>query len=115
GLDLKYTFLRPNLYLQALLAFAAGIKGQGHFGAPIGDAAVSAVDTRDIAEAAAVALTEAGHGGRTYTLTGPRAVTHTEIAEALSTATGTTIGFADVPAEGFAAALSGFLPPWQVE
>ncbi|MFD2470055.1 SDR family oxidoreductase [Amycolatopsis silviterrae] len=112
GLD--YTVLRPNLYLQALRSFSATI-AQGFFAAPIGDAAVSAIDTRDISDAAAAVLTSGGHTGRTYTLTGPRAVTHSQIAEALSAATGRDIAFHDAPAEQFAAALTGFLPPWQVE
>lgn len=112
-LGLDHTVLRPNLYLQALLGFAGTI-AQGWFAAPIGDAAVSAIDTRDIAAAAAAVLTTDGHTGRTYTLTGPRAVTHPEIAAALSAATGRTITFQQAPADQFAAALAGILPPWQL-
>ena len=110
-LGLDHTVLRPNLYLQALLAFAGTI-AQGWFAAPIGDAAVSAIDIRDIAETAAAVLTTTGHTGHTYTLTGPRAVTHAEIAAAIGTATGRSITFRDAPADRFAAALAG-LPPWQ--
>ncbi|NNH68963.1 SDR family oxidoreductase [Nocardia uniformis] len=113
-LGLDHTVLRPNLYLQALLSFASTI-AQGWFAAPIGDAAVSAIDTRDIADAAAAVLTGTGHTGRTYTLTGPRAVTHRQIAEALTTATGRDITFHDATADQFAAALTGILPPWQVD
>jgi uncharacterized protein YbjT (DUF2867 family) len=112
-LGISHTVLRPNLYMQALAGFAATI-AQGWFAAPIGDAAVSIIDTRDIAAAAAVALTEPATG-RTYTLTGPRAVTHSEIARALSEATGRTITFQDVPAAQFTEALAGVLPPWQLE
>ncbi|MBE1877798.1 SDR family oxidoreductase [Myceligenerans pegani] len=111
GLD--HTVLRPNLYLQGLFGMAATI-AQGWFGAPIGDATVSAIDTRDIAESAAAVLAGTGHDGRTYTLTGPRAVSHHEIARALSDVTGRDITFRDVPADRFAAMLSGILPPWQV-
>lgn len=109
-----HTVLRPNLYLQSLLGFAGTI-AQGWFAAPIGDAAVSAIDTRDIAAAAAAVLTSTGHTGRTYTLTGPRAVTHAQIAHALSTATGRDITFHDASAEQFKAALTGLLPPWQLD
>ncbi|WP_433272356.1 SDR family oxidoreductase [Actinosynnema sp. CS-041913] len=114
-LGLECTVLRPNLFFQGLLGFAGTIAAQGWFGAPIGDAAVSAVDTRDIADAAAVVLTEAGHTGRAYTLTGPRAVTHHEIARELSDATGRPITFADVSASAFAASLRGVLPEWQAD
>lgn len=114
GLGLDHTVLRPNLYMQALLAFAPTI-AQGWFAAPIGEAAVSAVDTRDIADVAAVSLTDAGHAGRTYTLTGPRAVTHGQIAGALAAATGRSIAFHDTSPERFAAALADVIPPWQLE
>jgi uncharacterized protein YbjT (DUF2867 family) len=85
------------------------------FIAPIGDARVSAVDVRDIAAVAAIALTEPGHTGASYPITGPAAVTHAEIAAALSTATGQPITFQDVPAAAFADALRGALPDWQVD
>lgn len=53
GMD--YTFVRPNLVLQAYLPFAAGIAA-GHLSAPIGAARISAVDARDIGEVAAAVL-----------------------------------------------------------
>jgi len=114
-LDLEYTVLRPNLFMQGLLGFAGMIAAHGRFGAPIGNSTVSVIDTRDIADAAAVVLAEAGHTGRTYTLTGPRAVTHHEIARALSDATGRQIAFTDVPPSAFAASLREILPAWQVD
>lgn len=113
GID--YTFLRPNLFFQGLLAFAGSIASQGRFFSPIGDAAVSAIDVRDIAAVAAAALTEPGHEGRTYTLTGPRAVTHGEIAAALGGALGRPISFVDVTPEDFTRGLQGILPPWQID
>ncbi|WP_199041984.1 NmrA family NAD(P)-binding protein [Glycomyces salinus] len=113
GLGLEHTVLRPNLFMQGLLGFAPTI-ARGWFAAPIGGAAVSAVDTRDVADAAAAVLTGAGHEGRTYTLTGPAAVTHTEIARAISAATGRDIVFRDATAEQFTAALEGVIPAWQL-
>jgi uncharacterized protein YbjT (DUF2867 family) len=114
-LGIASTFLRPNLFYQGLLAFAGTIAADGHLYAPIGDAAVSAVDVRDIAAVAVAALTEAGHDGATYTLTGPAPITHAEIAAALTSALGREITFADVPPDVFAQNLRGILPPWQIE
>jgi len=114
-LGIGYTFLRPNLFFQGLLALAKPIAAEGRFFAPIGDAPVSAVDVRDIADVAAATLTQAGHEGATYTLTGPAAVTHAEMATALGAALGREITFTDVPPEAFAESLHGVLPPWQVE
>ncbi len=115
GLGIGYTFLRPNLFFQGLLALAKPIAAEGRFFAPIGDAPVSAVDVRDIADVAAAVLTQAGHEGATYTLTGPAAVTHAEMAAALGAALGRGITFTDVPPEAFAESLHGVLPPWQAE
>lgn len=114
-LGIGYTFLRPNLFFQGLLMFARSISAEGRFYAPIGDAAVSAVDVRDIAAVAAVALTEPGHEGATYTLTGPEAITHAQIAAALRDAVGRTVSFVDVPPQAFAGSITGLLPPWQAD
>lgn len=85
-LGVCYTFLRPNLFFQGLLVLAVSIAAENRFFAPIGDARVSAVDVRDIAAVVAAALTEPGHLGRTYPITGPAAITHTEIASAIGAA-----------------------------
>jgi uncharacterized protein YbjT (DUF2867 family) len=115
-LGIGFTFLRPNLYFQGLLAFQPMIAAEGHFVAPIGDARVSAVDVRDIAAVAAIALSEEGHDGKTYTITGPAAVTHIEMASALSKAIGRPVAFIDVPSDAFAGALKAAgVPPWQVD
>ena len=58
---------------------------------------MSIVDVRDIAAVAAVALTKNGHAGKTYDITGPEALTHHEMASLLTTASGKTVTFVDVP------------------
>jgi uncharacterized protein YbjT (DUF2867 family) len=115
-LGIGYTFIRPNLFFQGLLGFAPLIAKTGRFFAPIGDARVSAVDVRDIAAVATVALTESGHVGKTYTLTGPAAITHAEMARAIGAAAKREVTFVDVPPEQFAAALTQLkMPSWQIE
>lgn len=113
---MAYTFLRPNLYMQGLLAFAQSIKANGQFFAAAGDARVSVVDVRDNAAAAAAALTEPSHEGRTYSLTGPQALTHAEMAAAISEAVGRTVTFRDIPPEAMRDALLGMgVPLWQAD
>ncbi len=115
-LGIDYTFIRPNLYFQGLLGFAGLIAKTGRFFAPIGEARVSAIDVRDIAAVAAITLTEPGHAGQTYTVTGPAAITHAEMAQAIGTAIKREVTFVDVPPEQFAAALQQLgMPPWQIE
>lgn len=114
GMD--WTFLRPNLFMQGLLQLAGMVREQGMFAAPIGDARVSMVDVRDNAAVAAAALTEDGHTGRIYTLTGPEALTHAEVATRLSAATGRKIDFVDANDDQLRHAMTAVgMPDWQIE
>jgi uncharacterized protein YbjT (DUF2867 family) len=91
-----FTHLRPNLYMQGLLGFRSSIQSEGRIYAPAGDARVSIVDVRDIAAVAAAALTQSGHEGKVYDITGPEALTHAEMASLLSEALGRQITFVDI-------------------
>lgn len=113
---IAYTFLRPNLFMQGLLNFQSTITTQSSFYAAAGDAKVSAIDVRDIADVAAAALTGTGYEGKIYDLTGPQALTHTEMAQHLSDATGRQITFVDIPPDTMRDALLGVgFPGWQAE
>ena len=113
---MAWTFLRPNLFMQGLLAFSATIKEKNAFYAAAGDAKISLVDVRDIAEAAVAALTESGHEGKTYDLTGPRAISHAEVASCFSDVLGRRITFVDVPPEAMREALLAMkMPIWQAD
>jgi uncharacterized protein YbjT (DUF2867 family) len=113
---LTFTILRPNLYMQGLLNFRQSIQEKNAFFAAAGDAHISAVDVRDLADVAAAALTTSQHDNKIYALTGPNALTFSEMAHKLSTAIGRTITFVDVPPESMRAALAdlGF-PAWQAD
>jgi uncharacterized protein YbjT (DUF2867 family) len=113
---IAYTLLRPNLFMQGLLNFRSTIATQNAFYAAAGDAKVSVVDVRDIADVAVAALTEPGHEGKLYELTGPQALTHAEIAEAFSKALGRQVAFVDIPPEAMRDALLGVgYPVWQAD
>ena len=61
-------------------------------------------------------MTESDHEGRIYTLTGPEAVTHSEIAAAISDAIARPVTFVDVPPEAMREALLGMgMPAWQAD
>ncbi len=74
---LPAVMLRPSMYMTNLLAAAQTVRYTGRVIAPAGSARIAMIDPRDVADAAAVALTEDGHDGRCYTLTGSEAVTRT--------------------------------------
>jgi uncharacterized protein YbjT (DUF2867 family) len=113
---LSFTFLRPNLYMQGLLMLGKSIASEGRFFAPAEDAKVSVVDVRDLAAVAVAALTQAGHEGKTYDLTGPEALTHAEMATELSRVLNKPVTFVNLPETQFRAALQSFgMPDWQAD
>src|SRR6267378_1060481 len=109
-----FTFLRPNSFMQNFITYFPPRNGAIYL--PWGNGTASFVDTRDIANVAAKALTSDGHGGRIYTLTGPATLGIAEVALILSEVSGREFKYVDVPE---AAARDGMLqagvPPWQVE
>ena len=112
---LRWTMLRPNFFMQNLLGQARQIAATGSIFQPVGDARASFIDVRDIAAVAARALTEEGHEGQTYTLTGPEALSYQDVAAKLSEAAGRTITYVPISPEQFrAGALGAGLPEWLV-
>ena len=89
--------LRSSAYMTNVLAGAEQVALEGRLYAPAGDARIAMIDPRDVGAAAAAVLTTAGHRGRTYVLTGPRAITYAQIAADLSAATGRDVEFIDLP------------------
>ena len=106
GLD--WTLLHPHGFMQNLLASAATISGENVFYSCTGEGKVGWIDTRDIAAVAAVCLTEPGHAGAEYTLTGPEALSQGELAARLSQALGREIRYVDVPPTDFKQSLVGY-------
>lgn len=105
---IAWTFLRPNGFMDNMHNYMSGsIRGQGAFYSSTGDAKIAHVDVRDIAAVAAKALTEPGHEGKSYTLTGPEGLTYAEIAAKLSAASGRTINYVNVRDEDIKAGMTG--------
>lgn len=114
---LGFTFLRPNGFMQNSLGFAETIASQSTFYSPMSPAAkVSYVDARDIGAVAATALTEPGHLGAAYTLTGPEALSDDDIAARLTSVLGREITHVLVPVEAAREAMLGTgYPEWNVD
>ncbi|XVU28738.1 NmrA family NAD(P)-binding protein [Actinoplanes sp. CA-054009] len=68
---------------------------------PAGEVPEPFVDTEDIAEVVAAALTDKQHRGRHYELTGPRSLTFGDVAAELSRATGRTITYTPITHEQY--------------
>jgi uncharacterized protein YbjT (DUF2867 family) len=112
-----YTFLRPNGFMQNMVNYnAPTITTQSAFYGSEGDGRVSHIDIRDVAAVAVKALTENGHVGKAYTLTGPEALTNEEIAHILSDELGREIRFINLsPAQLKEALLSAGVPEWNAD
>lgn len=106
---LGYTILRPPFFMQNFFAMVSD--GAIHTAAE--DGKVAMIDVRDVAAVAAAALTEAGHEGKTYTITGPQAVTFDQAARELSAATGRVIKHIRIPPEAVPPAMTeAGAPDW---
>lgn len=113
---MSYTILRPNGFLQNIVAYnAPSIRAQGAIYAAMGDAKVSYLDVADIAVAAVKALQGGAHSGKTYELNGPEAISNLELAKRISKVTGRTVSFVDIPEPAQTEAMLGLgMPEWQV-
>lgn len=110
---LPYTILRPTYFMQNVMMAAPSVNSQGVVYMPFGNGKVVTIDVRDVVEAALAVLTSPGHEGRTFVLTGPRAVSYDEIASALSSALNKEVRYVDVPSEaGKKAMLDMGMPEW---
>jgi uncharacterized protein YbjT (DUF2867 family) len=114
GLD--HAIVRPNLFFQNVPeSTIPGIDEGGNFYLDAGAARISMVDARDVAAVAAVVLTEPGHSGAHYDVTGPEALSYQDVAAKLSRTLAREITYVDVPDEAARDALLGFgLDEWFV-
>ena len=78
----------------------------GEITLPAGDVPEPFVDVEDIADVAVAALTEDGHAGEVYELTGPRALTFAEAVDEIARASGREIRYTQIPSEAFAAGIA---------
>ncbi|NUP06956.1 MAG: SDR family oxidoreductase [Polyangiaceae bacterium] len=93
---LAFTFLRPNGFMQNFSNHMAGSIKSGAFYQPAAEAAISHVDVRDIARAAAGALTTTRHEGKGFDLSGPEAISYARAAAVLSEVLGKDVRYVAV-------------------
>ena len=115
--DLAWTVVQPVEFMGNALAWIPAVHA-GEIKEPFVDRRSAMVHEADIAAVAVVGLTEDGHGGQTYTVTGPQVLTVPEKVEILSRALGRTIGLVELTeaqarekwaGEGLAADIIDFL------
>lgn len=114
---LTYNIVRPNWFFQNFNTFwAQGIREQNGIFLPAGEAATSFVDTQDVSAVMARLLTSSEFDNQAFDLTGPQALTHQEVADAISSVTPKKIVYQDIPPEILKKGLlSAGLPPDYVD
>ncbi|MGW5519308.1 NAD(P)H-binding protein [Nocardia africana] len=117
GSGLATTVVRCSWFAQNFSEdFLAEEIAAGQVTLPADTVAEPFVDAEDIADVAVAALTEHGHAGEIYELTGPRALTFAEAVATIASATGRMIGYQPVGLDEYAAAMSAMgLPPEVVD
>jgi len=105
---LAFVIVRPNLFLQNIPeSTIPSIDASGIFYVDAGEARISMVDARDVAAVAAVVLTEPGHTGAHYDVTGPEALSYADVAAKLTTAMRRQITYVDAPDKAVRSGLLG--------
>jgi uncharacterized protein YbjT (DUF2867 family) len=95
---LSFTIVKPHMFMQNLLMAAGSIAEQGTIYYALGDAKQPMIDVRDIGATVAAILTHpALHAGKTYTLTGPAAISVDQVAAAIGEAVGKPVKYVPIP------------------
>ncbi|MGW4957309.1 NAD(P)H-binding protein [Nonomuraea sp. NPDC004186] len=108
---IAWTFLRPGAFATNTLQWAPSVRAEGVVRDPFPDSRSAPVHEADIAAVAALALTEPGHEGATYPLTGPELVSRSRQAELIGEAIGRPVRFVVQDLEEYRAELSAWTTP----
>jgi NAD(P)H dehydrogenase (quinone) len=111
---ISHTFLRDNFYIDVLPELVGEddvLRG------PAGDGRLAAVTRADVARVAATVLKDpAAHANATYTLTGPEALTFTEVTQIISEVSGRSVTYHDETVEeAYASRRRWKAPQWQYD
>jgi uncharacterized protein YbjT (DUF2867 family) len=105
GID--WTILRSSWFDQNFSeGFLVDAVLEGVVALPVGDVREPFVHADDLADIAVAALTEDGHAGQLYEVTGPRLMTFADAAREVAEASGRDVRFQSVSMEEFAAQLA---------
>ena len=104
---IEWTILRASWFSQNFSeGFLRDLVLSGEVALPIGAVLEPFIDVEDIADVAVAALTEGGHAGQLYELTGPRLLTFAGAVKEISRATGRKVDYSQISHETFVSALA---------
>jgi uncharacterized protein YbjT (DUF2867 family) len=110
--DVPFTVIRPNYFAQNDATLKDALTKAGIYPMPLGQVGISAVDIRDIAEAAAIALTSGRHFGKTYNLNGPEVLSGPMMASIWSGLLGKEIRYSGDDMDAFEEQMRQQVPSW---
>ena len=110
--DLPFTVIRPNYFFQNDVSLQDTLMNAGVYPMPLGEVGVSAVDIRDIAEAAAIVLASDQHYGKTYNLNGPEILSGPKVASIWGKLIGKEILYPGSDMDAFEEQMRQTAPAW---
>jgi uncharacterized protein YbjT (DUF2867 family) len=110
--DVPFTILRPNYFFQNDASFKDLLTEMSVYPNPLGPVGISAVDIRDIAEAAAITLTSDQHFGKTCNLNGPAVLSGPNAASIWGKLLGKEIKYAGENMDAFETQMREKAPSW---
>jgi uncharacterized protein YbjT (DUF2867 family) len=110
--DVPFTIIRPNYFFQNDASFEDSLTKMSVYPNPLGLAGISAVDIRDIAEAAAISLMSDKHFGKTYNVSGPVNLSGPKAASIWSKVLGKEIKYAGDNLDIFEEQMRNHGPAW---
>jgi uncharacterized protein YbjT (DUF2867 family) len=112
---LPWTILRPSAFMSNTFEWAPQLRAGDVVRAPFADVAAAVIDPADIGAVAALALTQPGHDGRTYRLTGPEPMRPVDRVRVLADALGRDLRFEAQSNQAARAEMSASMPAEYVE
>jgi uncharacterized protein YbjT (DUF2867 family) len=110
--DVPFTIIRPNYFAQNDATLKDALTIGGIYPMPLGQVGISVADIRDIAEAAAIALTSGQHFGKTYNLNGPDVLSGPKIASIWSGLLGKEVRYSGDNMDAFEEQMRKRAPSW---
>jgi uncharacterized protein YbjT (DUF2867 family) len=110
--DVPFTIIRPNYFMQNDASLKEPLTKAGIYPMPLGPVGISAVDIRDIAEVAAIALTSERHYGKTYNLNGPEVLSGPKVASVWSGLLGKEVSYSGDDMDAFEQQMRKGAPSW---
>ena len=111
-----YTIIKPHFFMQNIMMAAQSVAEEGVVYMAMKEGKIGMIDVRDVVDVAVKVLTESGHEGKEYALTGPASISFHDVAAGFTKALGKQVNYADVPVEAARQGMINIgLPEWMAD